>query len=401
MSNRPKTNISPAPADLETSEVSAARRRHVLLALGWYSEGLHAGVAKFAKEANWVLDASLLHSFQPSQNWYGDGIIWVAGVNDTLDRFIRGWRKPVVNIGYTPTLGIPRVASDPDAVMQIAVDHFLSHGFCHFAFYLHNGNLGPLAKMKAFEAAVRKVDGDFHVLNLPVAQKRGEPHALRDPYRWLANAIKKLPFPLAVTAETDDPAIQVLHACVESGIQIPQRVAVLGINDDLLRCPLASIPLSSIDDNMEGIGYRAAQILNSLMSGNRKQSLVTLIPPRGLTARQSTDILAVENEPVTVALQLIRSRFRENITAEEISAQVPISQRQLHTEFTRIVGRSLADELAFQRFTYARKLLLETDMKAPAVAKYSGLGNANRLCRTFKKITGLTPSQFKRKIGTD
>lgn len=376
-------------------------RPHVLLALGWYSEGLHSGVAKFAKEANWVLDASLLHSFKPSQTWYGDGIVCVAGVNDTLDRFIRSWRKPVVNIGYTPTPGIPRVASDPDAVMQMALDHFQSHGFCHFAFYLHNRNIGPLAKMRAFEAAVRNADGDFHVLNLPVAKKRGEPYALRDPYRWLANAVKKLRFPLAVVAETDDPAIQVLHACVESGIEIPQQVAVLGINDDLLRCPLASIPLSSIDDNMEAIGYRAAEILNSLLLGNRKQAPVTLIPPRGLTPRQSTDILAVENEPVTIALQLIRSRFRENITAEKISAQVSISQRQLHTEFTRIVGRSLADELAFQRFAYATKLLLETDMKTPAIAKHSGLGNANRLCRTFKKIAGLTPGQFKRKIGTD
>ena len=230
---------------------------------------------KICKGGELVLDASLPHSFQPSQNWYGDGIIWVAGVNDTLDRFIRGWRKPVTNIGYTPTPGIPRVASDPNAVMQMALDHFQSRGFRQFAFYLQTHRPGPMVKLEAFRRAVDAADGTFHVIDLPTAQKKGEPNARRSPYRWLANHIKSLPSPLAVTAETDDPAIQVLHACVESGIQIPQGVAVLGINDDLLRCPLASIPLSSIDDNMEGIGYRAAEILNSLMSGNRKQSPVS------------------------------------------------------------------------------------------------------------------------------
>lgn len=391
--NRAGPPVAELPATL--------KRRHVLLALGWYAEGLHAGVARYAKKAHWVLDASLLHAFEPSQEWYGDGIIWVAGVNPRLDRFIRAWRKPVVNIGYTPTPGIPRVASDPNAVMQMALEHFQSHGFRQFAFYLHTHRPGPMVKLEAFRRAVDAADGTFHVIDLPAAQKKGEPNARRSPYRWLANHIKSLPSPLAVVAETDDPAIQVVHACVEAGIVIPDRVAVLGINDDLLRCPLASIPLSSIDDNMETIGYRAAEILHNILSGNRKQPPLTLIPPRGLTARQSTDILAVESEPVAVALQLIRTRFRENITAEAIASHVSVSQRQLHTDFTKIVGRSLADELAFHRFTYARNLLLQTDLKLPVIARQSGFGNANRLCRTFKKITGLTPGKLKRKLGSD
>ena len=377
---------------------AAPRRRHVLLALGWYSEGLHSGVAKFAKEANWALDASLLHSFKPSPHWYGDGIIWVAGVNPVLDRFVQRWRKPVVNIGYTATPRIPRVIPDTDAVMLMAWEHFQSHGFREFAFYLHVHRTGPLAKMKAFKLIVERNGGHFHLIDLATAQKEGELHADRAPYHWLADTIQKLPFPLAVIAETDDPAIQIVHACVEAGISIPQQVAVLGINDDLLRCPLASIPLSSIDDNMEGIGYRAAAILDGLLSGRRNQPPLTLIAPRGLTPRQSTDALAVENEPVALALQLIQKHFRENITAEEIAAKVPLSQRQLHTDFSRITGRSLAEELAFQRTTYAARLLVETDMKVPAIARHCGLHDANRLCRSFKKMMRCTPREFRHRM---
>ncbi|MGC8625524.1 MAG: substrate-binding domain-containing protein, partial [Phycisphaerae bacterium] len=332
MSDQRAKEESLEPAIFPEITTVETRHRHVLLALGWYAEELHAGVAKYARKANWALDASLLHAFEPSQSWNGDGIIWVAGVNPRLDHFMRHWRKPVVNIGYTPTPGVPRVVSDPDAVMQMALEHFQSRGFEHFAFYLHVDRPGPRAKMNAFAAAVKAVDGTFHLIDLPFAQKHQQHHAQRDPYRWLADTIRKLPQPLAVVAETDDPSIQVLHACVASGIRVPEQVAILGINDDLLRCLWASIPLSSIDDNMEQIGFQAAEILDGLMSGKTGKAAappLTLIPPRGLTVRQSTDILAVDNPAIAEALRLIKTRFRETISAQSIAGEIPMSQRQL------------------------------------------------------------------------
>ena len=282
--------------------------------------------------------------------------------------------------------------------MRMVWEHFQSHGFRRFAFYLHQHRPGPLAKMNALRRMVERESGDFYLIDLPTAQKKGEAYARGAPYRWLAKTIQKLPFPLAITAETDDPAIQIVHACLEAGIRIPEQVAVLGVNDDLLRCPLASIPLSSVDDNMEGIGYRAAAILDGLMSGRRDIAPLTLVAPRGLTSRQSTDALAVENEPVAFALQLIRKHFREDITAEDLAVKVPLSQRQLHTDFSRIVGRSLAEELAFQRIVYAARLLAETDMKVPTIARHCGLHDANRLCRTFKKMMRCTPSEFRHRM---
>ncbi len=375
-------------------------RRHVLLALSWYSEGLHAGVAKFAKEARWALDASLLHSFQPTGLWHGDGIIWVAGVNARVDEFVRRCRKPVVNIGYTNTPGIPRVMSDPKAVMKMALEHFKPAGFRHFAFYLHANKSGPRMKMRAFKEAVEESGGTFFLIDLPKELKQRGTLAKKAPYQWLAEAVRKLPGPLAVVAETDDPAIQIVHACIESGIRIPSEVAVLGINDDFLRCPLSSIPLSSIDDNMEGIGYRAAQILNALMSGHGNQPDLTLLPPRGLTVRQSTDAMAVKNPEVAQAMQIIRDRFREDISANLVAAMVPVSKRHLHTIFVGEIGHSIAEELMRRRIAYAAELLLEMDLKIPFIARRCGLRDANRLCRNFRRIRGITPGAFRRRVGS-
>jgi LacI family transcriptional regulator len=377
---------------------SSAHRRHVLLALGWYAEPLHAGVAKYANQANWILDASLLHSFKPPRRWAGDGIIWMGGVNVQLDRFVRTMRKPVVNIGYTASPGIPRVASDPVAVARMAFEHFESRGFEHLAFYLHRRRPGPLAKQKAFQAKVQNAGRHFHLIDLPTAQNLDMQYARTDVYRWLAGVIRALPKPLAILAETDDPAIQVVHACVEAAIPIPQQVAVLGINDDLLRCPLASIPLSSIDDNMEGIGFEAASILDGLMQGHKPESAILLLPPRGIAVRQSTDVLAVDYPHVADILRMIHTKHREPLTAESIAGKFPASQRQLHTYFSRVVGRSIADELARTRVEDAAKLLLESDLKTNVIARTCGLKNANRMCRAFKKFRGMTPREFRRQF---
>ena len=386
-----------------SSRMNAARktrvRKHVLLALSWYAEGLHAGVARFAKEANWALDASLLHAFQPTGTWHGDGIIWIAGVNPRLDQFVKRSRKPVVNIGYVDTPGIPRVISDPDAVMEMALEHFQSSGFHNFAFYLHADTPGPQVKMEAFRNAVERAAGAFFQIDLPQELRRRQSPAKKSPYQWLAQAVRKLPRPLAVIAETDDPAIQILHACIESGIHVPGEVAVLGINDDFLRCPLASIPLSSIDDNMEGIGYRAAVILSELMEGHQSLPGLTLIPPRGLTVRQSTDALAFENLQVARAMQLIRAKYRDTVTAQDISALIPVSKRHLHTVFLQETGRTVAEELMHRRIAYAAELLLETDEKIPTIAKRCGLRNANRMTRSFKRVQGMTPGDFRRQRG--
>ncbi len=377
---------------------NTTHRRHVLLALGWYAKPLHAGVANYANQANWILDASLLHSFKPPRRWAGDGIVWMGGVNAQLDRFVRNVRKPVVNIGYTASPGIPRVASDPVAVARMAFEHFESRGFEHLAFYLHCRRPGPLAKQMAFQAAVENAGRHFHLIDLPVAQKVGIQYALTDVYRWLAGVIRALPKPLAILAETDDPAIQVVHACVEAAIPIPQQVAVLGINDDLLRCPLASIPLSSIDDNMEGIGFEAASVLDRLMQGHKPESAIQLLPPRGITVRQSTDILAVDYPHVADILRIIQTKHRDLLTAESITEKFPASQRQLHTYFLHVVGRSIADELARTRVEDAAKLLLESDLKTNVIARTCGLKNANRMCRTFKKFRGMTPREFRQRF---
>ena len=69
-------------------------RRRVLLALGWYSTGLHRGVASYAHKSHWVLNTQMERSGGPPRNWKGDGIICVLGSNGDIDALVASGKVP-------------------------------------------------------------------------------------------------------------------------------------------------------------------------------------------------------------------------------------------------------------------------------------------------------------------
>ena len=54
--------------------------------------------------------------------------------------------------------------------------------------------------------------------------------------------------------------------------------------------------MSSIALNTEKAGYEAAQLLDKLMSGEKQTKKIIVAEPTHVVTRQSTDIIAVEDE---------------------------------------------------------------------------------------------------------
>jgi len=71
------------------------RRPHILLALTWYHPKIHRGVVRYAGEAGWHLNASMVQNRVPPKGWKGDGVITTAGpvaVGQKKPRRDAGWR---------------------------------------------------------------------------------------------------------------------------------------------------------------------------------------------------------------------------------------------------------------------------------------------------------------------
>lgn len=366
----------------------------MLVLLAWYATDVFRGIARVAQDSHWIIDSGFERSGKIPSQWRGDGVLAVLGVSQEVDAFVAKCRVPVVNIGYSLPDAAPRVAADQDAIARMAVEHFLARGFKHFAYYLSSGLPGDVGRWHAFQEALGKRGITPALMDRTAVEKPGS----RGARLWLQRELRRLPTPLAVFSEFDDYAIEVLEAADGVGLSVPEEVAVLGVGNDELRCPFAPIPLSSVDDNARGIGEAAASMLDALMAGRKPPQSPLIVAPLGVVTRRSTNIIAVEHPVVAQALKAIRAHYREPITAEGIISSIPMSRRRLHDAFTRYIGRSVADEVTRLRINHAKRLLAETDAKHQQIAMESGFRSEARLGLVFRRETGMTPGDYRRKF---
>ena len=154
--------------------------------------------------------------------------------------------------------------------------------------------------------------------------------------QWLAG----LPKPVGLFAGNDDVGRRVLEACQAARLAVPDEVAVLGVDNDELLCELCNPPLSSIAFSTEKAGFEAAAALEQMMSGKRPNRAEIIVEPSTVIARQSSDVMAMEDHQVAMAVRFIREHAMDPIHVEDVLEAVPLSRRAMETRFRRVLGRS-------------------------------------------------------------
>jgi LacI family transcriptional regulator len=373
------------------------RQRRVLIALGWYDYRLHRGIEKYAQEQGWYLSANLARERVIPWGWEGDGILAWLGAGDDLAKFVQQARLPTVDFSFRrPELKFPRVLEDHADAARLVAEHFLSRGFRHFLFYSENDNWSYEERGRGFLQALRDADHDADWLRWhqsPVYRKdRKQWRAKRD---WLASRLKDSPKPLAVFAANDEQALDVLEACERAVLAVPEQVAIVGAENNLLAPDAMHTPISSVDTNLETLGYRGAELLDGLMRGKQPSERPLRIPAAGLVARKSSDLLAVNHPGVARSLRFIREHSHEPISVKDLVGVAAMSRRGLHKAFLEQLGRPPGQELHRVRIERARKLLAESDHKLEVVAGMCGYQSANSFCVAFKQSTGMSPKQYR------
>jgi LacI family transcriptional regulator len=211
----------------------------------------------------------------------------------------------------------------------------------------------------------------------------------------LAKWISRLPTPIGVFACDDDRGREVLEACKLAQLNVPEEVAVVGVDNDEVFCELADPPLSSIALNAETAGYRAAALLDEMMQGRARKRQQIVVEATGVITRRSTDIVAVDDAGVAKALQFIRRLHGRNISVDRVSEEVAVSRRSLEKRFRRVVGRTILEEIQLTRLETAKRLLLETTHPISKVAEIAGFGSTGYFIQFFQKQVGKTPRRYR------
>ena len=373
------------------------KRPIVFVALEWYSAAIHKGIARYARQKNWILDTSLTRTASAGKSWHGDGIIsLLKHSNSLIYKSIRDSKLPLVNIGSKNIRGVPTVRCDDNAVGIMAGKHFLRRGFKNFAFFLGNSDPCALRRGNAFLDFGKKFGCKTFLIKNCLNNRGYCTQSDLDPIRALGKKLKFLPKPLAVFCDHDDFGIDVIYACQSMGIHVPERVAVLGVDNDALRCDFCPIPLSSIEHNQEMEGYLAASTLDRILNGEQVSSQVFLVQPERVQTRLSTDILAIKHPHVAKALLTIWQNYTKPINAKTVAADSSISYRRLHDAFFEHVGRTIADEITFKRMELAKNLLSNTELSLREISDRSGFSSEDRMGRIFRRELNITPAKYRK-----
>ena len=313
------------------------------------------------------------------EQWRGDGII--ARIETP---------RIAVDVSAARLVpGLPWVETDDAHIARLGAEHLLERGFKHFGYCGDPRFNWSIWREQHFRATVQAAGVGVHSY-LPGTE--GDLTAQADGLReWL----RRLPKPVGIMAAYDIRGQQVLDACRSAGLAVPVEVAVIGVDNDELLCELASPPLSSVIPNAYRTGYEAAALLDRLMHGKKVAPVAHLIPPLGVAARQSTDVLAVDDREVARAVQFIREHACEGIGVGDVLRAVPLSRRVLEQRFRRLLGRTPREEILQVRLGRVRQLLAETDLPLYLVADRTGFEHVEYLSVVFKRETGVTPSAHR------
>ena len=373
------------------------------------TQGIMAGINEYIRDkGDWQLiiwpDSSLESLRFLKQR--GCQAAFASIQTSTKAQQIKQIGMPIIALSALQTmLELPFISADSQQVAQAAYDYLIRKNFKHFGFFGLTEARWSRERMQFFSECVQQTGRSLHVYQGEQVSITSEttPFAklwidviLNKGQQELTEWLRQLPKPIAILASCDILACHLSNAVTEAGFHIPDEVAILGINNDQALCNICDPPLSSIAFNFKKSGYDAAQLIDAIISGRESlRGQWIKIQPSYIKSRGSTDIFAIEDPDVVMALKYIRKNRNESMQVDDVARHVCVSKRSLQMKFQKTLGRSVHDEIVHAHFEIARALLIESDLPIDKIAYRSGFHYTTNMRRAFKDLTGMLPHKYR------
>jgi LacI family transcriptional regulator len=327
------------------------------------------------------------------RGWAGEGIIARISTAGMAKHLLKA-SVPTVNVSgiALPGVDLPRVTSDNLATVRLAIEHFTDRGIRCVGYVGLPRRSYSLLRQRLFVEECQRRDIAHDVFH----PKGGRGNTFWERQRSAMETwLESLPKPAGVLTWGIKRGVEAIDAAVRRGLRVPDDVAVLAGDDDDLLCRAVRPTLSGIIVPAEQIGHDAAQMLDQLMKRERLMERTVTLPPTGVAARNSTDVLAMDDVDVVAAVRFIRYHAHRPLRIDDVAHAVATSRRSLERRFQKAMGRTLGEEIARVHLDRARSLLETTDMPIPKVAENSGYGSPEYMACVFRSELGVTPLKYR------
>ena len=350
--------------------------------IGRANADMLAGVRKFAKDAEWNVQ-SFLYDGEPFpvrkllDFWTPAGCIVESCGNGVSAGIIdqKAFRRtPVVYMGSEPTM-TPKdaacVVHDAESVANAAARELMTIGMESFAFIGAKG----------------KAAMDVHPTSAGVYGK--DATRLR---KWLL----ELPKPCGVMAADDEIAATAISICRLSGIDVPNDIAIVGVDDNESLCENTVPTLSSVRPDFQQGGRFAARLLARMIHGGRSVLRETVFGVSGITRRGSTRVFKRRDAEVSAALERIWAPDGVSLSPKDVLAGFSCSRRNAEIRFRQATGKSVLEEIVAARMSRAKTLLEGATLSIPEIAAQCGYRYSTNFRDAFRAATGLNPLAWRK-----
>lgn len=289
---------------------------------------------------------------------------------------------------------------DEHSVPIIVAEEFNRLGFKKWAYIHWAGYRWSEYRKKRFELCAKYSGVELHVLTI---NSDNEWDMIIDTAEWL----KALPKPCGVFGCNDKAALDVVRAATSASISIPDELAVIGVDNDVLLCEGGGTWLSSVDLHIKELGVHAAKQLRDLIKVTEAGGEVPF-EPQSDTAIKPSLIIRESSQHVDhylLTFQQASGKIREHelkgISVDELATLCSVSRRCLERAFERYAKKSPAAVIRGIRAEAIVRVIISQDVSLEKLAEYTGFADASGLSNFIRRATGIPPSEHRERHKRD
>lgn len=372
--------------------------RKVLLAAPAASGDLVAGIARFARERHWHLVTDMVLTGVWPRDWNGDGILAALPYGADVPAGVLESGIPCIALsGGADAARFPRVGPDNRAVGRMAADHLIERSHRSFTWAPFMDDSENHERLEGFRS--RLAEHGCKCQELPPVYARAGLYwneSFAEHRRSLVRELERMTRPTGIFAFNECVAAEMVDAAREAGLSVPQDIAVLGAGD-AMGCSTSPVPISSVDLDSQEIGYRAAIMLDEMMSGSHLPAQRFSVPPKGVVTRLSTDLVAIADPRVARVLAHIAEHYPDPaLTVGSIADAVGMSRRNLERSFRETMNCTIHEHIVNVRMREASRLLKASPRTKNAdLAALIGVSGERTFFRMFRRHFGMSPKAHR------
>lgn len=104
----------------------------------------------------------------------------------------------------------------------------------------------------------------------------------------------------------------------------------------------------------------------------------------------------LSSKPVDEVMRVLKRKVREPLTIDEICAETSYGRAYLFRAFKAETGKSIIEYFIELKTEAAKQMLLEDRLSIKDIASELSFNEPNYFTKTFKRVTGMTPSAYKK-----